>query len=169
MQEGKLAGGRLFNRGRVMAEVLRSSDSVQDREIVVERADGSRGVVLVNIAPLKLKDRSGNILGAVNCFQDVTERKRSERQIAILAGEAEHRAKNILATVQATVHLSLRQLWSASKTQSKRGSGRSLRSMRCSFSRAGQEPSYLASLSKNSRHTFEKVSCVCELLGQICF
>ncbi len=75
-----------------------------NREIVVERADGSRGVVLVNINPFK--DRSGKILGAVNCFQDVTERKRSERQIATLAGEAEHRAKNLLATVQATVHLS---------------------------------------------------------------
>ena len=87
-----------------MADVLRNGDSVQNREIVVERTDGSRGVVLVNIAPLK--DLSGNILGAVNCFQDVTERKRSERQIATLAGEAEHRAKNILATVQATVHLS---------------------------------------------------------------
>ena len=36
---------------------------------------------------------------------DITERKRSEEQIAILAREAEHRAKNVLATVQATVHL----------------------------------------------------------------
>jgi two-component sensor histidine kinase len=47
-----------------------------------------------------------NILGAVNCFQDVTERKQSERQITRLAGEAEHRAKNILATVQAAIRLS---------------------------------------------------------------
>jgi signal transduction histidine kinase len=54
--------------------------------------------VLVNIEALK--DASGNILGAVNCFQDVTEHKQRERQLATLAGEAEHRAKNILATVQ---------------------------------------------------------------------
>jgi hypothetical protein len=87
-----------------MADVLRSGDSVQNLEIVVERADGSRAVALVNINPFK--DLSGNILGAVNCFQDVTERKRSERQIVTLAREAEHRTKNILATVQATVHLS---------------------------------------------------------------
>jgi PAS domain S-box-containing protein len=40
------------------------------------------------------------------CFtRDITERKESESQIAILAREAEHRTKNILATVQATVHL----------------------------------------------------------------
>lgn len=40
------------------------------------------------------------------CFtRDITERKESEAQIAFLAREAEHRTKNILATVQATVHL----------------------------------------------------------------
>lgn len=99
-----LDGGLIEHPDCPMGEVLRSGDAVQNREIVVERADGSRAVVLVNIAPLK--DGSGNILGAVNCFQDVTERKRSERQITTLAREAEHRAKNILATVQATVHLS---------------------------------------------------------------
>ena len=48
----------------------------------------------------------GNIVGAVNCFQDITERKRSEAQIVNLAREAEHRTKNILATVLATVRLS---------------------------------------------------------------
>ena len=99
-----LDGGRIEHPDCPMGEVLRSGDAVRNREIVVERADGSRGVVLVNIQPLK--DHSGNILGAVNCFQDITARKRSETQIAALAGEAEHRAKNILATVQATIRLS---------------------------------------------------------------
>jgi two-component sensor histidine kinase/PAS domain-containing protein len=99
-----LDGGPIEHPDCPMAEVLQSGDSVQNREIVVERADGSRAVALVNINPFK--DVSGNVLGAVNCFQDVTERKRSERQIVTLAREAEHRTKNILATVQATVHLS---------------------------------------------------------------
>jgi PAS domain S-box-containing protein len=99
-----LDGGLIDHPDCPMAEVLRSGEPVQDREIVVERADGSRAAVLVNIIPFK--DGSGNILGAVNCFQDVTERKQSERQITTLAKEAEHRAKNILAIVQATVHLS---------------------------------------------------------------
>ena len=41
------------------------------------------------------------------CFtRDVTEAKRSDELIAILAREAEHRAKNVLATVQAAVNLS---------------------------------------------------------------
>jgi len=99
-----LDGGLIEHRDCPMGEVLRSGVSIHNREIVVERSDGSRGVVLVNIDAIR--DNSGNILGAVNCFQDVTERKRSERQINILAREAEHRVKNILATVQATVNLS---------------------------------------------------------------
>src|SRR5579872_651802 len=69
--------------------------SVQNREIVVERADGSHVVALASIHPFK--DRMGNVLGAVNCFQDITRRKRRERQIAALAGEADRPTKNILA------------------------------------------------------------------------
>ena len=36
---------------------------------------------------------------------DLIERKQKEEKITLLAREAEHRAKNVLATVQATVHL----------------------------------------------------------------
>jgi PAS domain-containing protein len=93
-----LDGGPIAHPDCPMGEVPRSGISVHNREIVVERSDGSRAVALVNIDAIK--DGSGNILGAVNRFQDVTERKRTERQIATLAGEAEHRVKNILATVQ---------------------------------------------------------------------
>jgi two-component sensor histidine kinase len=87
-----------------MADVLHTGVSVRQQEVHIERPDGSRGIALVDIEPIK--DNDGNILGAVNCFQDITERKRSEALIANLAREAEHRAKNILATVQAAVHLS---------------------------------------------------------------
>jgi PAS domain-containing protein len=99
-----LDGGPIEHADCPVGEVLRSGVSVENREIVVEHADGSRAVVLVNINPFK--DAGGNVLGAVNCFQDITERKRSERQITTLAEEVEHRAKNILATVMATVRLS---------------------------------------------------------------
>src|SRR5262245_45321001 len=87
-----------------MAEVLRTGVSVSDREIVIERFDGSHGVALVNINPLR--DATGEIIGAINCFQDITQQKRSAKQIATLGQEAEHRVKNILTTVQATVNLS---------------------------------------------------------------
>jgi PAS domain S-box-containing protein len=74
------------------------------QEAVVERPDGSR--VPFMAFPSLLHDSTGKVVGAINTFVDITERKRSEEHIAILAREAEHRAKNILATVQATVHLS---------------------------------------------------------------
>jgi PAS domain S-box-containing protein len=87
-----------------MADVLRTGVSVREQEVHIERPDGSRGIALVDIEAVK--DGKGNIVGAVNCFQDITERKRSEAQIIDLAREAEHRTKNILATVLATVRLS---------------------------------------------------------------
>ena len=87
-----------------MAEVLRTGISVREQEVHIERPDGLCGIALVDIEAIK--DSGGNIVGAINCFQDITERKRSEAQIVNLAREAEHRTKNILATVLATVRLS---------------------------------------------------------------
>jgi hypothetical protein len=87
-----------------MADVLRTGISVREQEVHIERPDGARGIALVDIEAVK--DGAGKIVGAVNCFQDITERKRSEAQIVNLAREAEHRTKNILSTVLATVRLS---------------------------------------------------------------
>nr|WP_276571641.1 HWE histidine kinase domain-containing protein [Bradyrhizobium sp. dw_78] len=87
-----------------MADVLRTGISVREQEVHIERPDGVRGIALVDIEAIK--DIDGNVVGAVNCFQDITERKRSEAQIVNLAHEAEHRTKNILSTVLATVRLS---------------------------------------------------------------
>jgi PAS domain S-box-containing protein len=87
-----------------MADVLRTGVSVREQEVHIERPDGVRGIALVDIEAIR--DSDGNVVGAVNCFQDITERKRSEAQIANLGREAEHRTKNILATVLATVRLS---------------------------------------------------------------
>ena len=54
---------------------------VIDQEVVIERTDGSRCVALVNIRPLK--DVAGNIVGAVNCFHDITERKHAEQEYVL--------------------------------------------------------------------------------------
>jgi two-component sensor histidine kinase len=86
-----------------MADVLRTGISVCQQEVHIERPDGSRGIALVDIEAVK--DSDGNIVGAVNCFQDVTERKQAEERERMLAGEMDHRAKNLLALVQATVQL----------------------------------------------------------------
>ncbi len=56
-----------------MADVLRTGQPVSDKEIIVERPDGSRGVARVNIRAFR--DASRKVLGAVNCFQDITEHR----------------------------------------------------------------------------------------------
>jgi PAS domain S-box-containing protein len=86
-----------------MADVLRTGISVRDQEVRIERPDGSRGTALVNID--SVRDTDGKVVGAVNCFQDISERKQAEEQIRVLAREVDHRAKNLLSLVQATVHL----------------------------------------------------------------
>jgi PAS domain S-box-containing protein len=100
----RLDGTLLLHHECPMADVLRTGVSVRQGEVQIERSDGSRGIVLVDIEAIK--DGAGDVVGAVNCFQDITERKRSEAIIVNLAREAEHRTKNILATVLATVRLS---------------------------------------------------------------
>ncbi|MGI8655036.1 MAG: PAS domain S-box protein [Pyrinomonadaceae bacterium] len=61
-----------------MAQVLRTGKSVSNEEIVIERPDGSRRTVMVNILPRR--DELGNQTGAINCLADVTERKRADRE-----------------------------------------------------------------------------------------
>ena len=66
-----------------MADVLRTGISVREQEVHIERPDGLRGIALVDIEAIK--DSGGNVVGAVNCFQDITERKRSEEAALRLA------------------------------------------------------------------------------------
>jgi len=68
-----------------VATALRTGEPVVGAELVIERPDGSRVPVLMNVAPLQ--DRSGHIEGAVCSFQELTERKRAEE--ALRASEAE--------------------------------------------------------------------------------
>jgi PAS domain S-box-containing protein len=70
-----------------MAEVLRTGVSVRQQEVHIERPNGSRGIALVDIEAIK--DSGGNIVGAVNCFQDVTERKLAEDAALRLAAIVE--------------------------------------------------------------------------------
>ena len=89
-----------------MADVLRSGEPVVDQQVVIERPDGSRVVALVNIEAIK--DGSGRIVGAVNCFSDITDRGREvaslsqdDMSIPGLAKHAlnEHAAQQLAAIV----------------------------------------------------------------------
>jgi PAS domain S-box-containing protein len=73
-----------------MADVLRTGISVREQEVHIDRPDGLRGIALVDIEPVK--DSEGNVVGAVNCFQDITERKRSEEiglRLAAIVGSSD--------------------------------------------------------------------------------
>ena len=64
-----------------MAEVVSGKISeTRDAEVHIERPDGSRVTVVVNIRPLK--NEIGAITGAVNCFYDITERTRAEEALS---------------------------------------------------------------------------------------
>ncbi len=76
-------GSQLPHHQCPMADVLRTGVSVRQQEVHIERPDGLRGIALVDIEALK--DSDGNIVGAVNCFQDITERKRGEEAALRLA------------------------------------------------------------------------------------
>ncbi len=62
-----------------MADSIRMGTGYRNQEVIIERPDGSRRHVLVNIDPLKGED--GAILGAINIFTDITERKRAEEAL----------------------------------------------------------------------------------------
>lgn len=63
-----------------MAEVVAGTlAEARDAEVLIERPDGSRITVIVNIRPVKSED--GAILGAINCFYDITARKITEGQV----------------------------------------------------------------------------------------
>jgi len=63
-----------------MGDVLTGKvPGIHDGEVHIERPDGSRVIVIVNIAPIK--DERGEVVGAINCFYDVTQRKQAEETL----------------------------------------------------------------------------------------
>jgi len=63
-----------------MAEVIAGKiPAARDAEVFIDRPDGSRIAVVVNINPLK--NQRGEIEGAINCFYDITERKKTEEAL----------------------------------------------------------------------------------------
>jgi PAS domain S-box-containing protein len=83
---------------------IRRGERIDHFETIRQRKHGSLIVVSLTVSPVR--DGEGKIVGASKIARDITEQKRSQEQISILAREAEHRSKNLLANVQATVKLS---------------------------------------------------------------
>ena len=87
VQHLRLDGSAIPRDELPIAETIRNGKPVRNQELVIERGDGSRLVVMVNVAPLR--NAEGTVVGAINCFVDVTDRheaaqrlRQSERRLA---------------------------------------------------------------------------------------
>ncbi|WP_276199859.1 HWE histidine kinase domain-containing protein [Chelatococcus sp. XZ-Ab1] len=89
-----------------MANALRTGRAVSDAEVLIDRPDGETLFVLVNIEPIR--DASGAVVGAVNCFRDITEQRRMHERQELLLREMDHRVKNLFALASGIVGLSAR-------------------------------------------------------------
>lgn len=82
----------------LLAEVLATGKSVRDVERVVERPDGTTVIVSVNIDPLR--NTRGEMVGAVNCFFDITERKRLDNALEQSRFHALEQEQRLAATYE---------------------------------------------------------------------
>jgi len=85
-------------------ERLCRGERIDHYETIRRRKDGSLVEISLSVSPVN--DEHGRIVGASKIARDITERKLAAERIQILAHEVDHRAKNLLALVQATVNLS---------------------------------------------------------------
>ena len=90
-----------------MVDALRQGNSYRNLEVQVEQPSGRKIWILVNIDPLR--DDDGGIVGVINCFQDITDRKLADVRQKILVNELNHRVKNTLATVQSVAAYTFRE------------------------------------------------------------
>ncbi|MEO6452649.1 MAG: PAS domain S-box protein [Ginsengibacter sp.] len=70
-----------------MGKALKYKKSFRNEEIMIERPDGKRVIALVNIDPLFGND--GQLTGAINVLQDITERKKTQLSTMRLAAIVE--------------------------------------------------------------------------------
>ena len=93
--EGFCGSFRLFRNDRTplphaetpMAQVLNGAAPIRNQEVVIERRDGSRIILRVNIDPLY--DINGRLSGGISVFEDVTDLKQAEQASQRLAAIVE--------------------------------------------------------------------------------
>jgi PAS domain S-box-containing protein len=89
---------------QTILERIKRGERIDHYETVRQRKDGKPIDISLTVSPIR--NAEGEIVGASKIARDITERKRNDAHVAMLAREAEHRTKNILAAVQAIVDLS---------------------------------------------------------------
>jgi PAS domain S-box-containing protein len=91
--------GRLIRREETpMAHALRTGNPINGADTAVERPDGTRIVTMVHVNPLK--DAAGNVIGAINCFHDVTDAKHEDRRLR----ESERQFRDLLQALPAAIY-----------------------------------------------------------------
>jgi two-component system, chemotaxis family, CheB/CheR fusion protein len=100
-----------------MAEVLSGKiPEARNMEVHIERPDGSRIVAIVNIRPLR--NERGEITGAINCFSDITDHRRSElalrtteklATVGRMAATLAHEINNPLESVMNFIYLAKKE------------------------------------------------------------
>lgn len=98
-----------------MVDALRQGTSYRNVEVQVEQPSGRLIWISVNIDPLR--GEGGEIVGVINCFQDITDRKLADVRQQVLVNELNHRVKNTLATVQSIAAFTFRGGVSAEATK----------------------------------------------------
>jgi signal transduction histidine kinase len=102
-----------------MAQVVSGKiPGVHDAEVLIERPDGSRITVVVNIRPLRTE--RGEVTGAINCFYDITERKQAEQESLKQSREHQSRLLKQSRQMQNQLRLLSHQLLSAQEEERKR-------------------------------------------------
>jgi PAS domain S-box-containing protein len=92
------------NEEREILARIKRGEHIDHFETVRRHKHGTLIAISLTVSPVK--NSEGKIVGISKIARDITEQKRNQEQIATLAREAEHRSKNLLATVHATVMLS---------------------------------------------------------------
>jgi PAS domain S-box-containing protein len=91
--------GTLIRRDETpMAQALRTGESIEAAEATVERPDGTRVVAMVHIAPIK--DAAGSVIGAINCFHEVTQIREENRKLR----ESERQTRELLDALPGAIY-----------------------------------------------------------------
>ncbi|HEY8446965.1 MAG TPA: GAF domain-containing protein [Thermomicrobiales bacterium] len=90
-----------------LARAIQHGEVIEQEEIRIERGDGSIGWITANAAPIR--DASGQIVAGVATFADITERRRQEARISLLAdtGTALNASLDIETTLEHVAHLAV--------------------------------------------------------------
>ncbi|MEE3625037.1 PAS domain S-box protein [Nitrospirillum sp. BR 11752] len=82
---------------------LKQGERISHFETLRRHKDGHTLEISLSVSPLH--DNEGNLIGASKIARDISQHRRSERQISFLMQEVDHRAKNALAVVQSILRL----------------------------------------------------------------